>query len=397
MEQNLQTFEAALKDIYLPAWRNQLSTEPSAFLAAIKSTKLEGHTVKSAAPVGFSGGFGYGAEGQPTPTAGGINYMNFELPSKDMYVEVAISAKTVRLGKTPGAMVNALDAEIKGAYEAAKWNVGRSLFGNGVGVLAEVVAQTSASAVVEVKEYKYLKEGLTVDFYTGSVDEATPTAKAKRILWINRTKNDKGNYEITLDSAHTSAIGAGFMTVQQSFKREITGLGAIMDDNVLTLYGKEKAKTPIIKPIVVDAEESVEESHITGGLRLASNEKNNKVNMLLCGDAAYDAYAEFLRTNNLRYETGTLKGGFKSIKFLFGDTEVDMVNERFVPDGEMWGVNTSDFEFQNTNWNFQQLQGGGIFNLKENSSVYRALMANYGELICQNPGGCVRIKNCVPA
>ena len=42
----------------------------------------------------------------------------------------------IKLGKTPdGATVTLLDREIRGAYDAAKWNLARSLFGDGTGIL----------------------------------------------------------------------------------------------------------------------------------------------------------------------------------------------------------------------------------------------------------------------
>ena len=59
----------------------------------------------------------------------------------------------------------------------------------------------------------------------------------------------------------------------------------------------------------------------------------------------------------------------------------------------MWGVDSTALELHMQEWDFAALQGGGIFNLMENSSVYRALLANYGDLICKNPGGCVKIHN----
>ena len=119
--------------------------------------------------------------------------------------------------------------------------------------------------------------------------------------------------------------------------------------------------------------------------------------MLLCGDGAYDAYVAYLRTNNIRVEdiSHTLKGGFKAIKFIFGNREVDIVNEEHVPSAEMWGIDSKVVKLHTQEWNFADLQGGGIFNLMENQSVYRALLANYGNLICENPGGCVRIYNVV--
>ena len=191
-------------------------------------------------------------------------------------------------------------------------------------------------------------------------------------------------------------LAAGFITVQNSYNREITGLGAIFDDNVTSLYGIAKTSNPFLYPVAVDANDTIEDGTITKALRLAKNDKNSNIDMLLCGDDAYDGYIDYLRTNNIRVEemSKTITGGFKAIKFIFGNTEVDIVNESFVPAGEMWGVDSKALELHTQEWNFADLQGGGIFNLMENQSVYRALLCNYGDLICTNPGGCVRIYNC---
>ena len=92
--------------------------------------------------------------------------------------------------------------------------------------------------------------------------------------------------------------------------------------------------------------------------------------------------------------THEIQGGFKSIKFLFDNRIVDIVNEAHVPSTEMWGVDTSALEFHKQKWDYATLQGGSIFTLLPGESVYRALLANYGDLICKNPGGCIRITDC---
>lgn len=390
MAQNLVNFEKALKENYLPAWRNQLGIEPSALLGKIKKPEIKGSKIVAAAPIGLSGGFGYGEEGKATPAAGGVRIERFETTAKDMYVNVVISEKAVKLTGTSGAMANALDTEIKGAYETAKWNVGRSLFGNGIGILTTTKALTAAGNTIQVDNTTYLKEGLIIDIYATNGTSPQANGAGRRLLSV-----DRANSTITIDG-DPATFSAGFITVQNSYKREITGLGAIFDDTVTSLYGVSKASNPFIKPVVINAENDVDDSIITRVLRQAKNDKNSQVDMLLCGDGAYDHYISYLKTNNVRVEeiSHTLKGGFKAIKFIFGNKEVDVVNESFVPSGEMWGVETGCLEFHSFDWTFAELQGGGIFNLMENQSCYRALLTNYGDLICTNPGGCVRITNC---
>ena len=393
--QTLKTFEKALKDNYLPVWKNQLGVEPSALLSKIKKITLKSDSIVASAPIGLSGGFGFGAEGQATPASGNVQFQRFKTNAKDMYVNICISAKAVRLTGSGGAMANALDTEVKAAYETAKWNTGRALFGNGTGVLTTFAALGTAGVTLTVDDATFLKEGLIVDIYAGEVADALASDAAVPVSTRRIVSVDRAGKTVTL-SGDKAAFAKGFITVQNSFNREITGLGAIFDETITHLYGVEKASNPYLKPVTMECVQDITDGLITKALRTAKNEKNSNIDMILCGDDAYDNYVTYLRDNNIRVEdmSHTIQGGFKAIKFIFGNKEVDIVNESFVPTGEMWGIDTSALELHSQEWNFADLQGGGIFNLMEGQSIYRALLANYGDLICTNPGGCVRIFGC---
>jgi len=260
------------------------------------------------------------------------------------------------------------------------------LFGNGTGILTNIEALGAAGNTVNVADTAYLKEGLIVDVYeTG----AEVPASTRRIVSV-----DRAGKKVTL-SGDAATFKAGFITVQNSYNREITGLGAIFDNTVTELYGVKKADNPYLVPVVHDCGDDISDGIITKVLRAAKNDKNSNIDLILAGDEAYDHYVDYLRVNNIRVEdmSHTIQGGFKAIKFIFGNKEIDIVNESFVPATEMWGVDTSCLELHAQEWNFADLQGGGIFNLMEGQSIYRALLANYGDLICTNPGGCIRLTN----
>lgn len=391
-EQNLLTMEKALKENYLPALENMLNTEPSPILAKIKKPKLTSDIITASAPVGLSGGFGFGAEGQATPTSGNVIIEGFKTRSKDLYVNICISEKSVKLTDSKGSMLNALHTEMTGAYETANWNVGRSIYGNGMGILTECESVEN-STTIKVSSTKYLKEGLIIDIYASNAavgDAPQANGALKRIKAIDYEANTItlfGN-PITLDN--------GFITVQNSYGREITGIGAIFDDNITSLYGVSKNDNPFMKPIVMSGNNDIDDGLITRGLRAAQDLKGSKIDMLLCSPEAYDNYVAYLRANNVRVEavTKTIEGGFKSISFLFGNREADILCENFIPTGEIWGIDSSMLEFHNTGWTFATLQGSSIFNLMNDSSSYRALLTNYGELLCKKPGGCVRFHSC---
>ena len=405
--QTLKTLEKTLKENYLNPWRNGLTTEPSPMLGKIAKKKLTSNEIVASAPQGLSGGFGYGAEGMATPAAGNVMYERFKTTARDMYVNIAISAKAVRLTNSGGAMTNALHSEVTAAYETAKWNLGRSLFGNGSGILAQTKAVSNSNVVELVTEptvsddegnvlsttnpHRLIKEGLIIDIYAnGATTDSVPQAKGVRVLSVDRVNNT-----ITI-SGNAVSLDAGFITIQNSYNREITGLGAIFDDNIDTLYGVKKSENKIIVPTTIDANTDIDDGIIWDAVEGAETYKNSKIDMILMGKSAYKHYIDYLRTNNVRVESMTkeITGGFKAIDYAFGNRNIEVVYEQFIPDDEAWCIDSKSLELHTQDWDFADLQGGGIFNLMENSSVYRALLANYGNLICNNPGGLVRIKNC---
>lgn len=378
------------KENYLDLFDNQITTKSSPFMAKIKKEKLTAAEIVSGAPIGINGGFGFGAEGAETPLAGGQLYERFKATAKDAYVNLGISVKSTKLATKAGSLVDAVHQEIVSSYASAEWNLGRALFGNGTGILTTIEAMNSAGNTITVKDTSHLKEGLTIDIFATGQTTPTTNGKQRRITGI-----DRANKTITI-GGDAATFGAGFITVQNSLNREITGLGAIFDNNITSLYGVSKAENPVLYPTVVDAEKDIDDGIITNALLDAEDNKNSEVDTLLCGREAYNAYVRYLRTNNVRVEeiSKAIVGGFKAIKFLVGNREVDVVYEKFVPSKEMWGVESGKFVYVHTPFDFAALDGGNAFNLLENSSVYRALLASYGELIAKNPGGCVRITNC---
>ena len=389
MAQILTKLEAILKDKYQPALTNQINTEPSPFLEKIKKVALTNNTIKCAAPVGINGGFGFGAEGVGTPKAGAQRYTRFEIDAGDMYVDLQISNKTIELASSnASSMINALDSEIKGSYAAAKWNIGRALFGDGTGKLATVTAAAAqgTGTVLTLDSVKRVIEGLSIDLY----DEDGTLASGNgghRIISV-----DRANKTVVCEGTLTLASASGFITVQGSYNRELMGLGAIFGDGE-TLYGIKKSENPWICPTTVDAAGDITDLVLYRGIKEAKDYKGANIDLLMMGDNAFLAYQDYIHTNNVTVtDKYHFVGGAVGYKILVGSNEVIIVNERFVPENEVWGVDTSAFYLEATPWNFME-KDGGVFVPMPDTSIFRALLASYGNLMCTNPGGCVRFVN----
>ena len=386
--QTMAHLSQILKDAYLPAFRNQITTDPSPFMEKIRKVPLTNDTIKASAPLGLNGGFAFGAtDGGSAPDAGAQKYAGFTLPSKNMYVNIEISDKTVKLANSnASAMLNAFDQEVRGAYNAANFNVGRALFGNGTGKLCTITA--ASGTYITVDDTTKLREGMILDLYAKS--ETTAATTSARIVAINR---DTG--VVTLDKM-VGTVAEGFATVQKSYGNEICGIGAVMDDSVLTLYGVMKSGNDWIKPIVKDAKGDIGDIVLYEGVSDAAKYKNSKIDMLLCGDEAFKAYQIYMKSHNtiLVDKTMKFKGGAVGYTLNVGSREVVLVNESFVPAGEIWGVESGAWQFHHTDLDFASVSDSVAFERVPGTTYYTALLAMYGNLICENPGGCVRFTNC---
>ena len=390
--QILTKIEGILKDKYQPALANQINIEPSPFLEMIRKEPLTNNRVRIAAPIGLNGGFGFGAEGAATPAAAEQRYVDFELEAVDMYVDIQISNKTIALGSSNvSSMINALDAEIQGSYAAAKWNLGRALFGNGWGTLTTLEEPTSvASATHPVVSTACLVEGLLVDFFYGTPEPGSNSVQQEKLRIL---RVDHQNKTVTFDRAFVNEAG-GFLTVQGSYNREISGLGAIFNPGTETLYGLQKSKNPFLIPQSFSLGGNITDMGLYRGIRAAKKLRNAHIDLIMMGDEAFEKYQTYMDEHHTHLvDRHKFVGGATGYSILVGDQEVIIVNESMVPANQAWGVDTKSFILQQTPWEFLSHQGS-IFSLMNGTSVYRALLASYGNLICTNPGGCVLFTDC---
>lgn len=401
--QDIINIENVLVEDVLPWYNNELNVQASPFLEKIKKTKLMASEARFGARIGIGGGFGMSQERVATPNAHAPIYENFVLTSKDAYVDMRVSEKTVRLGRcNPGAMVDAVMDNVQASFDAAKWNVGRMAFGDGTGVLAKVTAAASGTSTITVDDTSKLMVGLSVDVYKyssagasdGSLDANHSSLQIKAIDHNTKKVTLTGN--VTLSTQHTASSTYGFITVQNSYKREITGLGAIFAPSG-SLYGMNKADNPIIVPRSFDVGNDIDDVKLTDAVRFANRNNGVKIDLIMAGDEAYRAYERYMRSStHTVVEKRTFHGGAVGYDIVTGNQITTIVNEQFVPSTSMWGVDTSTFELRQTDWDYCNYNGS-VFVLQPGTSEYRALLANYMELICYNPGGCVELTNCASA
>ncbi len=382
---NLADLEKIAREQVLPALDNQISKEPSPLLEKISKPTLTSSKIDVFTTVGINGGFGFGAETKDIPESCGS--IQLSLPSVEMHAAIEISDKALELCVDNEAIKLFLE-EIKGFKDLAVWNVGRSLFGNGKGVLCNVSALSSAGNTITVDSVKHLKEGMKVDFYAANAAVgSTPAHTGKRILGI-----DRKNKKITIDGSAIT-VAAGFITVQGSYGREIFGLGAFFDPSITSIYGVTKSGNNWLIPEEYDATGGITDTLISKAVREAQEYRNSKTDMILCGKTAYNAYVDYMKESKTQItDTQEFWGGVSGLNIVANGRKVVLVHEQHVGDNEMIGVDTTKLKFYKTPMDFIS-KDGGVFERVDKSSVFQAVLGFYGNLLCENPGGLFKINN----
>lgn len=377
-----------LRETELPIFSDQYILESSPFMEAMKKVNLTSPKPSADALLGMSGGFGFGAEDNFIPNAGHLPYGKFVLSPKAMFGTIEITDKINRLGTGGTYLRDHLHRELLGVKEAFKWNVGRSAYGNGSGVLANFTAQTGAvkTAGIVVDSLKNLKVGLTVDVY---VNNAIPNGGAK----LRITSIDRANNKIYLDGELTLTSATGYVTVQGSKGLELTGIESYFDSNVTTVNGLAKSEnmwmTPVTKTVTAA---DFSDLTFTDVFNEAYDNVGAEIDMFMVGNNLYKKLLEVLRETNYTVVNGKeYKGGYKGIQILAGGKVCEVVNDRRVADNVAYGVDISDWEFHVTPTNFVAVDDASAFQRKDNTSNFQAVIGAYGDIICHRPAGIAKI------
>ena len=380
----LQSAENALKTLYLGVVSDQLNTNVNPLLAAIEQTASDvwGKEIRKLAPYGINGGIGAGTETGDLPAAAENNYAQFVLTLKNLYGTIEISDKAIRASQNnAGAFVNLLNAEMEGLLKASKFNFGRMLYGDGTGTLTTVESASGNNVVVA--SVQNLIEGMVVDAPTS---EGASTGVAGRRI----TSIDRSSKTITLsgNAIPASTLTKGnIITVQGSYKNELTGLGAIFGTGS-TLYGLSKTANKWLNPRSYTST-AIDDVTIQKVIDEMDEVAGSKADFIVCSFGVKRAYQEYLTENKSNVDIMNLAGGYKAISY----NGIPVVSDRFAPSGTMYVLDTTEFHLhQLCDWRWLEGDNGKIIRQVAGKPVYTATLVKYADLICDKPSGQAKIS-----
>ena len=386
----LSSADNALKSVYLGVVANQLNVNANPLLGKIKHTTQDvwGKEIIKLAPYGINGGIGAGNETDALPKAASNNYVQFKTALKNLYGKIELSDKAIRASaSSAGAFVNLLNDEMEGLIKASSFNCGRMLYGDGTGLLATVASIDTTTFAITVDSVRNLIEGMVVDIYDGATKVAA--ASGYRITFVDRAnKAVYLNFPATFDE---TVIEEDFtMFVQNSKDFEITGLGAIFDENATHLYGLAKADYPWLKPYSSSTQTEISDGLIQSAVDFLEEASGSTVNYIACSSGVRRAYQEYLGAYRRNIEVMSLSGGYKAITY----NGIPVVADRFVPEGIMYLLNTNDFTMhQLCDWKWLEGEDGRVLKQNVGYPTYTATLVKYADLICDKPSGQAKISN----
>lgn len=385
----LQTAENALKTVYLGVVSDQLNINANPLLSAIKQSSADvwGKEIRKLAPFGINGGIGAGTEDGALPSAAANNYVQFVSTLKNLYGTIEISDKAIRASESnAGAFVNLLNAEMEGLIKASSFNFSRMLYGNGKGLLADVVSHTVADGYFVVDSVKNIMEGMKIDFYNDFEERVRneSTYTGRRISAI-----DRANKRVYVTPALTSALDSDDrLVVQGSYGLEITGLGAVFGDDT-TLYGVDKTTHTWLKPYTNASVGDIDDVAIQEAIDHLDEVAGSNVDFIAASSKVKRAYQSYLATYRRNVDVMELAGGYKAMSY----NGIPFMSDRFVADDEMYLLNTKEFTLhQLCDWQWLEGEDGKIIRQIAGYPTYTATLVKYADLICDKPNGQAKLS-----
>jgi hypothetical protein len=388
---SIANLNAILQNDYLPGFKSQLNEELSYFYKLMEknTSPSMGANETFLVTFGRSGGIGSRTELGTLPTAAAASRLQINVVPKNLYARISLSDRLIKSSATGASFVNALDLEMKEMFRDAKDNLNRQMFGDGTGKLALCTAEEPVDeTVIAVDNTRYFAEGMVIDTIDMTGATSAVGNEGHTIIAI-----DEANSTITVTPKLGEATTANdVICISGSYGLEITGLDAIMTPNN-TIYGVDRANNTWFNPGAIDANGvALDDEIMEQAIQRVDLKSGKKPEVILSGYRAYrvlkNYLAQFQRYSEIetRYDAGHITMSYNGIP---------VEQDKYQGDTTMDFLNIADtFELLSIGELFDWMDmDGAILKPVADRAAYEAILTNYAEIMCKQPGANTRITN----
>lgn len=401
MSLTLTTADAALKEFYLPAIREQLNQTNWLLMQVEKnSTDIEGRRAVLSLHVGRNPSVGARSEGGALPgtnsggstSIGSQDYAEERVPLKYNYGRIQLSGPVIRAMRSDrGSFVRAMESETRGVTNDLKKDVNRQLWGDTSGQIVSFAVNaatntlTLGAATTRVQQ-RQIEVGMVIDI--GSAADSTSVAEFRTVTAVSFSTLP-GTITISGAAVTTATTDflyrAGLAPGASADGVELTGLQDIVDDSG-TLFNVNPSNDPVWTSYVDSnggTNRSVSENlfaSVMHNVEIKSGQMPSGSHFWASSDGVHRAYANLLTAQKRFANTLDLKGGFKGLEVSAGGGSVALVWERDAAANTAWYINPDHLvQFEMSDWDYMD-QDGAVLSRRPNIDAYEATLYKYHEL-----------------
>lgn len=391
MAQNLANFDEALKIDYLPVIREQLNNS-SVLLTKVERNErdVSGKQWQGTVHYKRNSGVGSGTE-TGLPTAGQQAFENPYGNVKYTRGRIQVSGPVIEASKNDkGAIVRALETEMKGVTADLKQEVNYQYFNDGTAVRALVNGDPVAGTTLTLDNpgTNYLSDDMLIDILDPSSGNATTSGTDLTVTSVDSTTEVTLSAAANADVADNDYVTRANATDESGTSYEMMGLKGIIDDGtyVTTLHNLSRDTYAWWKASTFSDDSNA------GTLRdmtlpliqsaISAVEKNGgKTNLILSDHDMRDAYAALVVADKRYVNTMDLDGGFKGLDY----NGIAWVADKDCPPNTVFFVDTEHLQImQMSDWSWMD-RDGSVLSRVSGSDAYEAVMYLYADLTTDRP------------
>lgn len=378
---SINNADALLKSYYLDAITDQLNTATSPFYNMIKkgSEDIVGKNVLCPIAPRINHNVYMTSETDELPSVVDNTYLTLKAELKNIYGKVEISDKTLRASERgSAALVNALGVEMQSLLDSAKFHFERALMGTGTGILAKIKDLTASAPKYNVDTTARLHVGMAVKVYNRS--GGAYVERSASVFTIKAIDRESGT--VTLSSSVSNAAADDVLILSGNFDKELNGVNYVFDNPANSYFGVSTTAHPYLKgtkktvaTLTLDAiQDAVDMSDIVSG---------RQPDLIMCSFDVRKKYRALIASKGVNVDYLNLDGGFKALSY----NGIPVVASKFIDEGEMMVLSTSDFKLcQLNDWDWiQGGVGGSVLHQIPDKAAYSATLVKYANLICTRP------------
>jgi hypothetical protein len=391
MAQTLTNFDEALKIDYLPVVREQLESATVLLNKVQRNERdVSGKQWQTVAHYQRNSGIGAGTE-TALPTAGNQAYLNPNGVVKYNRGRIQVSGPTIAASRNDtGAIVRALDSEIKGVTRDLKKDINYQLHNDGTGTRAVINGDpgTGTTLTLDAPGTNYFFEGMLIDILDPATGALTTSGNDLTVSTVDSSTEVTLSAAINADVADNDIVSRANATDEALTSYEMMGLKGIVDDNtyVNTLHGLARGTYAWWKCSTFTNDSN------SGTLRdltlpliqagFSAVEKNGgSVKMVIGDHDMRDAYAALVVADKRYVNTMDLDGGFKGLEI----NGVPLVADVDCMPNTLFFIDTDHLQIMQMNsWSWMD-KDGAVLSRVSGSDAYEAVLYWYADFVTDRP------------